>query len=315
MARFLSETSWSGGRQVADVGQGGLEVGPVLGDQDVGVLGERFEPGRGSGSILGVEAAMLLRELLDVRGGGLDGRADGLGRLADAAGRLLEGGEDLADPGAGASTVLRTSAIVWLRWLRSTGPRPTCSRIGSKNVDSTPCTTCAGDERDARTPRRDDVDPALAGEARLDRDLDVLPELLGELGRQGDPDPGRSVPSCSTRSMSATRPASIPAIRTGLPSRMPWPSRKTTSMVPPRGEEAGPAAGQRQQAEEAGDADDDDQADQHLALRGSSDHRGSFPRVSGVRSAAAGSAHEAGAPSGSARTPGRRGRRGGTSRC
>src|SRR4051794_14198924 len=31
--------------------------------------------------------------------------------------------------------------------------------------------------------------------------------------------------------MSVTRPASIPAIRTALPSRSPWPSRKITSNV------------------------------------------------------------------------------------
>src|SRR5208337_4474001 len=41
----------------------------------------------------------------------------------------------------------------------------------------------------------------------------------------------RSVPSTSTRSRSTTFPASRPATRTGLPTRMPWPSRKTTSMV------------------------------------------------------------------------------------
>ncbi len=44
----------------------------------------------------------------------------------------------------------------------------------------------AGHEPDVRLPGRDDVDPALAGQARLDGDLDVLLEFGDEVDGDGD---------------------------------------------------------------------------------------------------------------------------------
>ena len=138
---------------------------------------------------------------------------------------LLERGEDLRTAAPIESTVWRTSAIVWLMSFRSTGPSPTCSMIGSKNVVSTPVIDLAGGQRHGRPARRDDVDVAHARQRGLDRDLDVLPELLDQVGRQRDPHPARSVPSTllSTMSRSTTcrrrarRPA--PGCRRGGPGR------------------------------------------------------------------------------------------------
>src|SRR5208337_3111995 len=88
-----------------------------------------------------------------------------------------------------------------------------------------------GHKGHGRLAGRDDVHVAHSGEALSDADLDVLAHLLDQIGWQGNAHSRPEVPSTSTRSRSTTFPASRPATRTGLPTRMPWPSRKTTSMV------------------------------------------------------------------------------------
>ena len=70
------------------------------------------------------------------------------------------------------STVWRTSAIVWLRWPRSTGPRPTCSMIGSKNDVSTPGIDCPGTSATADRPVEKTLTwlmPVSAGRSRPSR--------------------------------------------------------------------------------------------------------------------------------------------------
>ena len=92
------------------------------------------------------------------------------------------------------STVWRTSAMVWLKSLRSTGPSPTCSMIGSKNELLDTLDRLAGHQGHGRLAGRDDVHVAHSGEALSDADLDVLPHLLDQIGRQGN---AHSAPECA----------------------------------------------------------------------------------------------------------------------
>ncbi len=209
---------------------------------------------------------------------------------------------------------------------------------------STPWTTLPGDERHARLADREDVDPRLPGQARLDRDPGILLEPVRQVGRDGQADPGPE-DAVDLGQGDVDHPARLDP---GDPDRAPRADALAVAEVDVDlaavRQEARPAAGQAEQAHQGRQRQDDHQADADLASRGSSIHRDSLPwgarlglgRILGpgtlVRSqdpieTSAGSlildrkreipgppTHPSAASGPSGRTPARRGRRAGTRR-
>ena len=83
---------------------------------------------------------------------------------------------------------------MWLMLLRSTGPSPTCSRIGSNMLVSTPSSTLPGSSATVDWPIERMLTRRLPGQARLDRDPGVLLEPDGQVGRDRQSDPGPERP-------------------------------------------------------------------------------------------------------------------------
>ena len=104
----------------------------------VDLLRDRLEPGQGRLDLRGAGVDPP-GQVLDVADRRLDGRADGVAHVLQVRRGLLHRREHLPQPRRRPNRPsAATSAMVWLRWLRSTGPSPTCSMIGSKNEVSTP---------------------------------------------------------------------------------------------------------------------------------------------------------------------------------
>ena len=119
------------------------------------------------------------------------------------------------------STVWRTWAIVWLRWLRSTGPKPTCSMIGSKNEVSTPGIDCPATSATVDRPVERMLTWLMPVRAGWIETFTSWRSFLTRSAGSETRTRARSIPSTSTRSTSTTLPVSRPATRTGLPMRMP----------------------------------------------------------------------------------------------
>ena len=216
-------------------------------------------------------------QVLDVADGRFDGRPDRVAHLAQVGRRLLERAEHLPEPRPDRIDRLahlgdRVAQVVALDRAQADLLDDRVEERGlHAGID------CPGTSATLDRPVESDVDVAHAGQGGLDRDLHVLAQLLDQARRQRDPHPARSVPSTSTRSTSTTLPVSRPATRTGLPMRMPWASRKTTSIVRCGARKPGPSLAMPTRREQPGQGHDHDQADPNLARRRSSAHPGSLP--------------------------------------
>ena len=252
------------GRQVAQARPTlASEVGAVLGEQAVGLVRSATSSRVRAASIFG--AAAPIRR---VRSSMCPAVASTAGRtvsadVAEARRRSPASRRGSAGPRPGGVDRLADlgDRVAEVAPLDRPEPDLLQDRVEEGRLD--PLDDLAGDQRHGRAARRDDVDAALAGQARLDRDLDVLLELAWP-GRSGsdDLDPGPERPSTSVRSTSTTRPASMPgdpdrAARRGSPGRRGRRRRSSACDV----RKPGPSPARPSRPKQARQGDDDHQAD------------------------------------------------------
>ena len=156
--------------------------------------------------------------------------------------------------------------------------------IGSKNDVSTPGIDCPGTSATADRPVETMLTWLMPVSAGTIETFTSWRSFLTRAAGSEIRTRARSVPSTSTRSTSTTLPVSSPATRTGLPMRMPWPSRKTTSIVRCGARKPGPSLAMLTRADQPGHGHDHDQADPNLARRRSSAHLGSLPETFSIPS-------------------------------
>ena len=133
-------------------------------------------------------------------------------------------------------------------------------------------------QRRLRLADREDVDPGLPGQARLDRDPGVGLEPVGQVvgHRQADPGPEDPV---DLGQGDADHPPRLDPGDPDLGSRRGCPGRRGSRRRSGGGavRNPGPPPASAEQAHQGRHRQDDHQADADLASRGSSTHRGSLP--------------------------------------